>query len=241
MSERDVGDTTLEVRAVTYNIHRCVGTDGERDSERVAEVLGELEPDIVALQEVDTSLDPRTRLGQLHVLAAQTGLEPVVGPTIEREGGFYGNAILTRFPVESERRVDLSVPGFEPRGALDVDLAVGERNVRVVATHLGLAARERRTQIGRLLSWLYQHPRGRAALVMGDFNEWFRLSRNLRRLNTYLGYQPRRPSFPATRPLLSLDRIWAVPKGVLVDGGVQDGELARLASDHLPVWASLRL
>jgi endonuclease/exonuclease/phosphatase family metal-dependent hydrolase len=229
------------VRLVSYNVHSCIGTDGERDPGRIAQVLNALEPDIVALQEVDTSLDSRTELGQLHVLAAETGLEPVVGPTMTREGGFYGNAILTRFPVRRERRLDLSVAGFEPRGALDVDIDVGGVTLRVVATHLGLATRERADQIGRLLSQLYRHPRGRAVAVMGDFNEWFGWSRNLRRLNTYLGFQPRRASFPSSRPVFSLDRIWAVPKTVLVDSGVEDGALTRVASDHLPVWARFEL
>lgn len=229
------------VRLVSYNVHSCIGTDGDRDPRRIAQVLDELEPDIVALQEIDTSLDTRTELGQLQVLAAETGLEPLVGPTMHREGGFYGNAILSRFPVRRQRRFDLSVDGYEPRGALDVELDVDGTTLRVVGTHLGLAAKERGEQIGRLLSYLYRHPRGRAAVIMGDFNEWFGWSRNLRRLNTYLGFQPRRASFPSARPVFALDRIWAVPRTVLVDAGVETNPLARVASDHLPIWARLAL
>ncbi|MFP4599465.1 MAG: endonuclease/exonuclease/phosphatase family protein [Persicimonas sp.] len=230
-----------ELRVVTYNIHSCIGTDGQRDPERVGRVLCGLEPDIVALQEVNTALNQRVELGQLAVLARMTGLEPVVGPVIEREYGFYGNAILSRFPAAHVRRLDLSVEGFEPRGALDVDLDVGGERVRVVATHLGLATSERRTQIGRLLSTLYRNPRGHAAIVLGDFNEWFGWSRNLRRLNSYLGWQPRRATYPSQCPVLALDRIWVAPKLLLRDAGVDNGELARVASDHLPLWADMRL
>lgn len=230
-----------EVRVVTYNIHSCIGTDGRRDPERVGRVLCGLEPDIVALQEVNTALNQRVELGQLAVLARMTGLEPVVGPVIEREHGFYGNAILSRFPAADVRRLDLSVEGFEPRGALDVGLDVGGDRVRMVATHLGLATSERRTQIGRLLSTLYRNPRGRAAIVLGDFNEWFGWSRNLRRLNSYLGWQPRRATYPSRRPVFALDRIWVAPKLLLQDAGVDNGELAGVASDHRPLWADVRL
>jgi endonuclease/exonuclease/phosphatase family metal-dependent hydrolase len=241
MSEQATGDESREIRVVTYNIHRCIGTDGERDPQRIAQVLCDLEPDIVALQEVDTSLDTRTYLGQLHTLARSTGLDPIAGPTLERDDGFYGNAMLARFPVIDQRRCDLSVEGFEPRGALDVEFDVGGRTLRVVGTHLGLNAGERRTQIGRLLSVLYRSPRGQAAVVMGDFNEWFGWSRNLRRLNSHLGFQPRLSTFPSRRPVFGLDRVWATPKSVLVAAGVELSELARTASDHLPLRASLRL
>lgn len=230
-----------ELRIVTYNIHSCIGTDGQRDPERVGRVLCGLEPDIVALQEVNTALNPRVELGQLAVLARMTGLEPLVGPVIDREHGFYGNAILSRFPAADVRHLDLSVEGFEPRGALDIDLDVAGDRVRVVATHLGLSVSERRTQIGRLLSTLYRNPRGHAAIVLGDFNEWFGWSRNLRRLNSYLGWQPRRATYPSQRPVFALDRIWVAPKLLLREAGVDNGELARVASDHLPLWADMRL
>lgn len=229
------------MRVVTYNIHRCVGTDDALDVGRVAEVLERLGPDVVALQEVDTSLDARFELGQLEVLARRTGLDAVLGPTVERSGGFYGNAILTRYEPRRVRRHDLSVEGREPRGAIDVELVVDGHSLRVVATHLGLTGAERRQQVGRLLGLLYAQPRGRAAVVMGDFNEWFRFSRNLRRLNSYLGWQPRHPTFPSRRPVFALDRIWAVPSGVLAEAGVADFDLAAKASDHLPRWADIVL
>jgi endonuclease/exonuclease/phosphatase family metal-dependent hydrolase len=168
-------------------------------------------------------------------------MTPIVGPTIERHEGFYGNAILSKYPVREQRRCDLSVAGFEARGALDIELDVDGRLLRVVATHLGLDPGERRSQVGKLLSLLSRHPRGQAALVMGDFNEWFAWSRNLRRLNSYLGFQPRRSTFPSRRPVFGLDRIWVSPKRVLAEAGVESGELARVASDHFPLWARLDL
>jgi endonuclease/exonuclease/phosphatase family metal-dependent hydrolase len=238
-----MSDSDHKVCVVSYNVHSCVGADRRRDPQRVAEVINRLEPDIVGLQEVDTSLDETRSLGQLEVLAELTGLQPYGGPTIAREQGFFGNALLSRFDVTRVRRLDLSVEGCEPRGALDVDVQVeaDAAPLRVATTHLGLSAGERREQVGRLLSHLFSHPRGRATLVIGDFNEWFRFSRNLRRLNSYLGWQPPRATFPARAPVAGLDRIWVTPRRLLVDAGVDRSELARLASDHLPIWTKIHL
>ncbi len=229
------------VRLVSYNIHRCVGRDGVYDAGRVARVLEPLEADVVALQEVDTGVNSDGEFGPLGELSRRLDMQVVWGPTMTRRDGAYGNALLTCRPIAQVRRHDLSVPGFEPRGALDVDLGVDGRSLRVVATHLGLSGRERRVQIGRLLGMLYSQPHGRAATLMGDFNEWFRFSRNLRRLNSYLGWHARQPTFPASRPIFALDRIWVMPKAALVERGVASQAPAPAASDHLPVWANLSL
>ena len=65
-------------------------------------------------------------------------MEPIAGPTLVPRGLEYGNALLTRLPVLSMRRVEISVLGREPRGVVEADLSVRGRTVRVIATHLGL-------------------------------------------------------------------------------------------------------
>lgn len=237
-SQPDDGRT---LRVVSYNVHRCIGLDDRLDPHRVAAVLRRQRPDIAVLQEVDTGLDERTGLGQLAILAQGMELEPIIGPTVEREHGFFGNAILSRFPAREVERLDLTVEGCEPRVALDVAFELGSMGLRVIGTHLGLSAGERHEQFGRLLGRLHTHPRGRAAVVAGDFNEWFDWSRNVRRMNSYLGWQPRRSTYPSHRPLLALDRIWVAPRTLQVDSGVDRSDEARIASDHLPVWADLKV
>src|SRR5260221_1238635 len=147
----------------TYNVHACVGTDRRYDPARIAAVLRELGADIISLQEVGAQRHGAQLPDQAAFLAEQTGLQIVAGPDRSYRRSRFGNAILTRFPVLAARYIDLSVPGCEPRGALDVDLAIddgiagermtgggtaagteGSQVVRVIATHLGLRGGDRR-------------------------------------------------------------------------------------------------
>jgi len=112
--------------------------------------------------------------------------------------------------------------------------------MRVVATHLGLRARERRTQIDALLTALR---RGVAPLtvLLGDFNHWTPAFRALREIDRQLGRAAVLRTFPAWRPLLALDRVWVCPASALVEVHVHATPAARRASDHLPICATVRL
>lgn len=108
------------LRIASWNIHGAVGTDGQCVPRRIAEVLRDLDADVIALQEVESR---RTGFDMLTWLAAETGLMPIAGPTLVREhGGEYGNGLLTRLRLRSVYRLSLDYPGREPRGALDVIL-----------------------------------------------------------------------------------------------------------------------
>ena len=133
----------------SYNIHRCYGRDGRCVPDRIADVLREIRADVVAIQEMETQADGG--IGILEELARETGSTMIPGPTMFRSGAHYGNALLTRLPVKSVAQIDLSVPGREPRGAIDVRLDAGAGILRVCASHLGLRPSERRTQVKQLL------------------------------------------------------------------------------------------
>ncbi len=155
-----------------------------------------------------------------------------------RDDGHYGNAVLTRLPLRDVGRIDLSVPGSEPRGALDLRIDAGDAAPRIVATHLGLRPGERRTQMRRLLALIGD----RSALplvLMGDLNEWFLWGRPLRWLRRHFGRSPQPATFPACCPVFALDRIWVEPRGRLREVRVHASPLARRASDHLPLRAEL--
>ncbi len=160
----------MALTVATYNVHRCVGRDGRRDARRVLAVLRELDADVIALQELEWQ--PAAALDLLAEFARELGCAGIAGPTLLERTGHYGNAVLTRLPVGAVHRVDLSVPGREPRGALDLVLEAPRGALRVIATHLGLAPAERRRQIRRILA-LLAPVRPEPVVLLGDLNEWF--------------------------------------------------------------------
>lgn len=223
---------------VSYNIHRCVGLDGRHDPERVAAVIRQLGPDIIALQEVESRFG-EADIHQFEFLKQATGLEGVAGPTIVRPDSHYGNAVFSRYPIRRVRQRDLCIDARrEPRGALDLELMVEGRPLRLIAAHLGLDVRERRRQVQRLLAAIDETDAA-PLLLLGDINEWFPWALCLRRLHRRLGRGPTARTFPARWPLLALDRLWVRPAGALLSLSAHRSPLARVASDHLPLRAEL--
>lgn len=224
------------LRLATYNLHACIGTDGHFDPFRTAQVIQQLDADIIALQEVEhhrvNDLDLLDFLGQ------QTGMTALAGPTMLRDTRHYGNAILTRLPITAHQLIDLSLESFEPRGALQVTFTLSGKTVRVFATHLGLKPAERRYQVKEIIRHCEQGSTD-FTLLMGDINEWFLWGRPLRWLHRYFESAPHCRSFPSSYPLFALDRIWARPRSALLSIDVFRSTLSRLASDHLPVVAEI--
>jgi endonuclease/exonuclease/phosphatase family metal-dependent hydrolase len=232
------------LRVVTYNIHTCVGVDRRYDPDRIAAVLREIDADIACLQEVDARRRIERHADQWAYLGEATGCRVILGAGVRDHHRRFGNAILTRFPVLAARSIDLTVRGYEPRGAIDADLLIGDRMLRVLATHLGLHAGERLLQANRLMTALGEPSAANrrtadAVLLMGDLNEWRGRSGALRALDGRLGPSAAARTFPSWMPMLSLDRMYADGPAVLRDVSVYRTPLARLASDHLPLVGSL--
>jgi len=222
----------------SYNIHSCVGLDRRCSPARIADVLRELECDILALQEVDNQPGKDDDSQQLEYLSQALDMAAVPGLRIVRHSGEYGNALLTRLPVISVHRHDLSYGKWlEPRGALDVELDVGGHALRVIATHLGLSRSERRFQWRQLLAAIASSPPDHPTIVLGDMNEWFPRAGTLRDAHKILGEALAPPEFPSFAPFLALTRIWVRPVQAIVSVSVHRSPLARRASDHLPLRA----
>jgi endonuclease/exonuclease/phosphatase family metal-dependent hydrolase len=223
----------------SYNLHSCVGWDRKRSPARIVQVLRELDCDIYALQEVDNQPGEHEESMQLEYLSKALDMAAVPGLRIVRHTGEYGNALLTRLPIVHVRRHDLSYSRAEPRGALDVELDLRGKPLRIIATHLGLRRTERRFQWRRLMIAIGEGSMEAPLIVIGDMNEWYRRAATLREAHLAFGKPPAPAGFPSFAPLLALTRIWVRPHSAIESVVIHRSRLARQASDHLPLKAVL--
>ncbi len=143
------------LQVASWNIHKGVGNDRRRDLARTAAVIGEIAPDIMALQEADSRFGTRRGLLDMASMARDHGLLAVTVPEAGVAHGWHGNVLLLRKAVvEDVHRVTL--PGLEPRGALITDLRIADRPLRVIAVHLGLLPWSRTAQTRALTTVLAQ-------------------------------------------------------------------------------------
>jgi endonuclease/exonuclease/phosphatase family metal-dependent hydrolase len=168
-------ETPRVVRVLTYNIHHGEGTDRQFDLERLAAVIKSANPDLVGLQEVDEKtarskgVDQAARLGEL------TGLRAIFGKAMAYQGGAYGLAMLSRWPVRESRTHPLpAVPGVEPRAVLEARLQIGESGSEIIflVTHLDHRAdpEQRMHQTAKLREIFPAAPNTTPALLVGDLN-----------------------------------------------------------------------
>lgn len=224
------------IRAMTWNVHACVGSAGTFDPDAIVAAVRKAAPDIVALQEIDAREALAGGIDTFGYLRRALGWRVVEARTIRTDRGDYGHAVMSPWTVELARCIDLSVAGFEPRTA--ISCGIREFGVHVIATHLGLRGRERRTQVQAIIEEVERH-RERPLIVLGDFNEWRRNGLATRMLCPPFREAAARASFPAWRPVFALDRIWCSPPLEPVSAEASD-HVARL-SDHLPIVAELRM
>src|SRR6266511_5661353 len=215
MGAEQIETTPRLLSVVSYNIHQCVGTDRRRDATRIAAILKELNAEIIGLQEVHSAHDGTFEAYQMRYLAETTGYHVVSGPNVTKTNSEYGNVLLTRHSVVRVNRLDLSVPGREARGAIDADIAIGNHVVRVIVSHLGLRARERRYQTKQLLGLLGKEKTSPIVALL-DINEWFPLGGRRILLKKKFGKAPCFRSLPAFFSLFSLDRVWVIPCAALL-------------------------
>jgi len=169
------------VRVLVYNIHAGKDAAGEPNLDRVAALIRFLEVDVVLLQEVDRGTERSGRVDQLGELTGGTGMHGAFGKTLDYQGGDYGIAVLSRWPILSDTLVRLRVEppqeraggSYEPRGALHVLIDAPGGLVHVINTHLdpsaddGYRIQEART-VRRIAEAAWADvPR---VLVGGDFN-----------------------------------------------------------------------
>jgi endonuclease/exonuclease/phosphatase family metal-dependent hydrolase len=234
-------DGDVDTVLASYNIHKAVGLDGRFDPRRITSVIREMNADVVAVQEANKRFGARSCLLDFDIIRHECGLIPVPLVGEDRSHGWHGNLLLFRNGEVTDARW-LNLPGIEPRGAVMVDLSLEAGPLRIIAAHLGLLRRCRTQQVETLLS-LAEPEDGRATLLMGDLNEWRVGERSaLRKLEPAFGpLHATVPSFPSRFPVLALDRVLAKPHNLISSVELHDTPLARIASDHLPIKAGVKL
>ena len=240
------------VRIMTYNVHACLGMDGRLSTERIARVIAQCDADVVALQELDVGRVRSGAVDQAHQIAERLEMEFHFHPAIQLEEEQYGDAVLSRFPLRLVRAAGLpGVPGVwrEPRGALWTAITVGDRELQLINTHLGLSARERRVQVEALIGpeWLADPRCTGPTVLCGDFNALPR-SLTCRRIGALLrdaqqdleNHRPRR-TLPGRLPLGRIDHVFVSREIIIRQVRVPRTDLARVASDHLPLLVEIEL
>jgi endonuclease/exonuclease/phosphatase family metal-dependent hydrolase len=235
------------LRIMTYNIHSCIGMDGKISPQRIARVIAQHAPDIVALQELDVGRSRTNRVDQASIIAQSLNMDVHFMPTVHFEKGRYGNAILTHFPMRLVKAEKL--PGLrgklhrEPRGAIWTTIKVQGSEFQFFNTHLGFRSKERQIQAEALFSkeWL-SHPGCRGPVILcGDFNAipfspvWRRIRRRLPDAQLTLNrHRPQKTLF-GRYPLARIDHVFVDPVIKVASIEVPNTELTRVASDHLPL------
>jgi endonuclease/exonuclease/phosphatase family metal-dependent hydrolase len=240
-------------RILTYNVHRWLGTDRKISPTRIAEVIAACEADIVALQEVRAG---RTRAGEIDqaaTVADKLGMDLHFQPTIRILGEQYGIAVLTKHPaylVKSGRLPTQSTkPSFEKRSALWVCTEIDGHKVNVINAHLSLRSGERRAQASALVGpdWMGHPECADPAILLGDFNappysrSYRMIANRLRDAQLSNSHGEPQPTFHTRAPVLRLDHVFVTRSVEVMNAAPVRNMLTRVASDHFPLLAELRV
>ena len=238
------------MRVLTYNVHSCIGTDSKLAPERIAGVIAKSNADVICLQEIDLRRARTKHEDQAGLIAEMLGMSFEFHPTISREPEHFGDAILSRHPMTLKRKatfppVPNPIPN-EKRGAIWAEVNIGGAIWNVINTHFGLGREERWLQARHFVSdWIAPALAG-PLVVCGDFN-----SRPGSRVHGVLSEQitdvfrltkAKRPrTFSTNLPVICLDYIYVSANVVVDHAEVINDTVARVASDHFPLVAELRI
>ena len=237
------------LRVMTYNVHSCRGGDGKISPERIAGVIAAHNPDIVALQELKTSLKSH----QAEIIARKLKMSFEYHPSLVVKEGRRGNAIFSKFPMKPVRNGTLPrlawPPFLEPRGAMWVEIDADGRKVQVINTHLSLLPAERFLQAEVLLGpdWAANPAFKGPAIFCGDFNALpkskvcARIERVFKNAQLELAGHRLLKTLPSFYPLRSVDHVFVGPGIQIVAIEVPKTPLERISSDHLPLIAEVKL
>jgi endonuclease/exonuclease/phosphatase family metal-dependent hydrolase len=237
-------ESPVRIAVLTYNIYHGEDANGGSNLDAVAGIINSLQPDLVALQEVDNKTGRAKGLDLTSELSRRTGMQGVFGKAMDYDGGGYGEAVLSRHPIIETKNNPLPhTPKAEPRAALEIHIELaGGVKMAFVGTHLDHQRDQsnRMMQASRIIELYenYDFP----IVLAGDLNA----TPGSDPINLLLGQwsdaarDNPQPTFPSTKPSRRIDYIMYKPKGrwKVVEVRVID---EKVASDHCPVLAVLEL
>ena len=230
---------------MTYNIHVGIGMDKKLDLPRIAAVINGQKPDLVGLQEVDRGVARTQRIDEIVELARLTKMNYDFAFNLSYQGGQYGVAILSRFPIKAmEHRLYQNLREAERRGFLRAEVSVGGTTLNFVTTHLDYQYDDGRLFEARQLLAALKDVRG-PLLIVGDFNDvpsgkTYQLMREqfgdawLETRRTDEGF-----TYPADKPAKRIDYV--LTRATDRVRAKRAWIVNTLASDHVPVVADLEI
>jgi len=234
------------IKVMTYNIHRGVGTDGVYSLARIIRIIREASPHLVCLNEVDFKTERSFWDDQARKIAASVGMDFTFARNFQMQGGWYGNAVLSRFPIKfAENKLFEQSEDTEPRGVLHVIIEYRQQDVHLYATHLSPDTNQSHDQLEQLISIVMDWGTDKPILIAGDLNlvpgnrYLSELTYYFRDLGAYLDNNQN--TYPSRNPQRRIDYIfcnnWFKPLAV----EVINNEKTAVASDHLPFLTNLKL
>lgn len=225
------------LRVLTWNIRGGIGHDGSFDLTRIVKLVQRHDPDVLAIQEIDSRGRSGGRNGPVAFLTQSLGSHVAEARTIVAPDGHYGHAIISRWPLSPPILHDISVLKREPRFAIETTATTSYGPVHLAAVHLGLRLGERRRQAAQLAG--IAESGASVSVMLGDFNDWPWRGVVRRTLAEALPGRTQHRTYPAWWPLLMLDRIYCRPRQAMIRSWIDPA--ARYISDHLPVVADIQL
>lgn len=226
------------LKILCFNLHGGYSRDGKRDLTRIHDLMEAMDIDIGAFQEMETRPSRGGKETDVDVLADIKRPHHLPGPTMKEGKGWYGNLIVSRYPILRAKAHTMETTfDIEPRNAIDALIDTPHGKIRLLNTHLSLSPFERRTEVPKLIELVQavEDEEKYPVFLMGDINEWYPYAKLLRFLNNTLTEIKTTATFPASFPILRLDRAWQDTPHIKTRATVLSNKDVSVLSDHLPV------
>lgn len=237
-------DSTRIVRVLSYNILHGATVNNDFDLDKIASVIVSVNPDLVALQEVDFNTKRAQDMDLVTELGYRTGMAPLFSRAMKYDGGEYGEGVLSKYSFERTFNNPLPhSPQHEPRSALEVHVRIESGDeIIFIGTHLDHTRDQAdRVAQAKKLNDLFAH-NTTPTILAGDLNSTPGSDPMKILLERWTDAGSANPqfTFPSSEPRRRIDFVLYLPadRWRVLESRVID---ERIASDHRPLLTVLEL